>query len=134
MPLPSLVTVPFDPSRPIIVLDVHLQGTTRKLVSLALDTGATYAIIPWDVAESLGYRPERSRERIEIVTASGVERAPLITLESVRVAGLEARRVKALVHDLPPRSFVDGLLGLSFLRNFRFCLDFQRGLLELYSR
>jgi hypothetical protein len=24
-------------------------------------------------------------------------------------------------------------LGLSFLRNFRFCLDFQRGLLELYS-
>jgi clan AA aspartic protease (TIGR02281 family) len=126
MPLPSLVTVPFDPSRPIIVLDVHLQGTTRKLVSLALDTGAT--------AESLGYRPERSRERIEIVTASGVERAPLITLESVRVAGLEARRVKALVHDLPPRSFVDGLLGLSFLRNFRFCLDFQRGLLELYSR
>jgi predicted aspartyl protease len=130
MPLPSLVTVPFDPSRPIIVLDVHLQGTTRKLVSLALDTGATYA----GCGGSLGYRPERSRERIEIVTASGVERAPLITLESVRVAGLEARRVKALVHDLPPRSFVDGLLGLSFLRNFRFCLDFQRGLLELYSR
>ncbi len=104
MPLPSLVTVPFDPSRPIIVLDVQLQGTTRKVVPLALDTGATYVIIPWDVAESLGYRPERSRERIEMVTASGVERAPLITLQSVRVAGLEARRVKALVHDLPPRS------------------------------
>jgi len=116
------------------MLPVKLEGRIIETARMALDTGATYVVIPWDLAESLGYQPERSRERIEMVTASGVERAPLITLQSVRVAGLEARRVKALVHDLPPRSFVDGLLGLSFLRNFRFCLDFQRGLLELYSR
>ena len=126
--------VSFDATAPVIMLPVKLEGRIIETARMALDTGATYVVIPWDLAESLGYQPERSRERIEMVTASGVERAPLITLQSVRVAGLEARRVKALVHDLPPRSFVDGLLGLSFLRNFRFCLDFQRGLLELYSR
>ena len=126
--------VSFDPTAPVIVLSVKLEGRIIETARMALDTGATYVMIPWDLAESLGYHPERSRERIEMVTASGVERAPLITLKSVRVAGLQARHVTALVHDLPPRSFVDGLLGLSFLRNFRFCLDFARGLLEFYPR
>lgn len=126
--------VSFDPTAPVIVLSVKLEGRISETARMAVDTGATYVMIPWDLAESLGYQPERSRERIEMVTASGVERAPLITLKSVRLAGLEAKGVKALVHDLPPRSFVDGLLGLSFLKNFKFCLDFKRGLLELYSR
>ncbi|MFN4217815.1 MAG: TIGR02281 family clan AA aspartic protease [Candidatus Bipolaricaulia bacterium] len=126
--------VSFDPTAPVIILSVKIKGRIVETARMALDTGATYVMIPWDLAESLGYQPGRSRERIEMVTASGVERAPLITLQSVRLAGLEAQRVKALVHDLPPRSFVDGLLGLSFLRNFKFCLDFERGLLELFQR
>jgi predicted aspartyl protease len=66
-----------------------------------------------------------------MVTASGVERAPLITLESVSLGGEEVKEVQALVHDLPPRSYVDGLLGLSFLRNFRVSLNFKEGILEL---
>jgi len=98
---------------------------------MALDTGATYTIAPWDIAAALGYEPERSKERVDMVTASGVERAPLITLESVSLGGEEIEKVQALVHDLPPRSYVDGLLGLSFLRNFRLSLDFERGILKL---
>lgn len=98
---------------------------------MALDTGATYAMIPWDIAGALGYEPETSKERVDMVTASGVERAPLITLESVSLGGEEVKKVQALVHDLPPRSYVDGLLGLSFLRNFRLSLDFKEGILEL---
>lgn len=43
---PSAVTVPFDPSKSIIAVHVQLQGRTRKTVSLALDTGATYVMIP----------------------------------------------------------------------------------------
>lgn len=96
--------VSFDPAAPVIVLPVKLEGRIIETAHMAVDTGATYVMIPF------------------------------ITLKSVRLADLEAKSVKALVHDLPPRSFVDGLLGLSFLRNFRFCLDFKRGLLELYSR
>jgi len=62
-----------------------------------------------------------------------VERAPLITLESVTLADEQVKNVQALVHDLPPRSYVDGLLGLSFLRNFKVSLDFKEGILELVS-
>ena len=88
-------------------------------------------IIPWKIAEALGYRPEAARRRVEIITVSGVEQAPLITLNAVSVLGEQARNVEVIVHDLPPRSFVDGLLGLSFLKHFRLTLSLQEEFIEL---
>ncbi len=90
---------------------------------MALDTGATYTMIPWEIAGALGYEPEKAKERVDMVTASGVERAPLVTLKSLSLGGEEAEKVQAPVHDLPPRSYLDGLLGLSFLRHFRINLE-----------
>ena len=121
----------FDPNQPVIALYVEIEGTIITRPKFALDTGATYLMIPWEMAEVLGYQPELSKERINMITASGVEKVPLITLNSVSVLGKKAKNVKAVVHDLPPRSYVDGLLGLSFLKNFRVCLDFPEGILEI---
>ncbi len=98
---------------------------------MALDTGATYTMIPWDIAEVLGYDPGASKDRVPLITASGVERAPLITLKSISVLGKDADNVQTVVHNLPEKSYVDGLLGLSFLRRFRVCLDFQNGVMEI---
>ena len=126
-----MAKVKFDPEAPVIVIYVTIKGRVKETARMALDTGATYIMIPWDIAGALGYEPERSKERVDMVTASGVERALLITLESVSLGGEEVKRVQALVHDLPPRSYVDGLLGLSFLRNFGLSLDFKEGTLEL---
>lgn len=88
-------------------------------------------MIPWQIANALGYTPEVSKFRVDIVTASGVERVPVIKLDSVTVLKEEARDVEAVVHELPPRGNVDGLLGLSFLRNFKLTLDMRKGFLEL---
>jgi len=126
-----MAVIRFDPEAPVIVVYVTIKGQVVETARMTLDTGATYTMIPWDIAGVLGYEPERSRERVDMVTASGVERAPLITLESVSLGGEEVERVQALIHDLPPRSYIDGLLGLSFLRNFRLNLDFKEGILEL---
>ena len=49
----------------------------------------------------------------------------MVTVQSVSVLGKRANDVKAVVHDLPQRSYVDGLLGLSFLKNFRLAIDFR---------
>ncbi|MGA1796657.1 MAG: TIGR02281 family clan AA aspartic protease [bacterium] len=121
----------FDAKLPIITLYAKLEGKITVKPKLALDTGATYVMIPWEIAEVLGLEPELSGERVDIVTASGVEKVPLVTLKSVTVLGKEAKMVKAAIHDLPPRSYVDGLLGLSFLRNFKVSLDFRQGILEI---
>lgn len=116
----------------VIPLKVRVEGKREvKKVDMALDTGATYVMIPWEIAEVLGYEPELSKERINMITASGVEKAPLITLKAVDVLGKRAENIRAIIHDLPQESYVDGLLGLSFLKNFRVCLDFREGILKI---
>jgi len=116
----------------IIPVKVKVEGENEvKKINMALDTGATYVMLPWDIAEVLGYEPVLSKERINMITASGVEKVPLITLKAMDVLGKRAEDIKAIVHDLPQESYVDGLLGLSFLKNFRVCLDFREGVLEI---
>ncbi len=126
----------FDPSAPAIVVFVVLQGRSpgqRRRLRLALDIGATYTLIPWEIARALGYHPERSRRRVQLLTADGVLYVPLITVAQVRALGQTVSGLEVLVHDLPPAGRVDGLLGLNFLRHFTLTLDFPRGRLTLES-
>lgn len=122
----------FDKEQNVIVVYVEIK-VKDKIVrpKMALDTGATYTMIPWDIAEALGLQPEISRERTEMITASGIEKVPIVSLDKVNVAGKEIENIKAIVHDLPAKSYVDGLLGLSFLRNFNINLNFKEGFLEI---
>ena len=98
---------------------------------MALDTGATYTMIPWDIAEAVGYEPAYSKRKVTIITASGVEKAPLIVVDKISALGKEAKDVECVVHDLPEASRIDGLLGLSFLKRFKICIDFRNGILEI---
>jgi clan AA aspartic protease (TIGR02281 family) len=123
--------IPIEKDTSIIILEVDLFGKISNYrVNMALDTGATFTMIPWDIAEHLGYDPAAMRERVFITTASTIERAPLITLERMKVFDVEVENIKAVVHDLPPKSRVDGLLGLSFLKHFDINLHFKKGFLE----
>ncbi|MCH8067935.1 MAG: retroviral-like aspartic protease family protein [Candidatus Marinimicrobia bacterium] len=127
-----MAKVRFGRDANIILVDVFIKNLNRqKIVRMALDTGATYTMIPWEVADSLGLQPELTREKIETVTASGVEMVPIVDLPVVAVGSSEARNIRAIIHDLPTRSFVDGLLGLSFLRHFNLNVDFEEGFFEL---
>lgn len=103
----------------------------RKRISSALGTGATFTIVPWEIADVLGYEPYRCKEKTGIITANGTEFAPVIMLKSLSCLGMRVEKVKAIVHDLPSESYVDGLLGLNFLRNFRICLYFRKGILSI---
>lgn len=126
-----MVEYRFDPESPVIVMYARLSNSETRRITLALDTGATYTMVPWEIAEALGYEPALSKERMVITTASGIERAPLITIDSIGVLGKEARNVECIVHDLPVASRVDGLLGLSFLKKFKICMDFREGVMEI---
>jgi len=98
---------------------------------MAVDTGATYTMIPWEIAEALGYRPDASSQRITLVTASGVERVPLIKVDTMRILGKEIKNTETVCHDLPARSYVDGSLGLKSLRELKAKIDFDKGILEI---
>lgn len=115
----------------LLVLPIFIRGETNKKLDMVLDTGATFTLISWDSAKLLGLSPEVSRERLEIVTASGKEIVPKIYLKEVRLLDKIARNVETVVHDLPKNSYAQGLLGLSFLNNFELTINFRTGKLAI---
>ena len=123
----------FDLRLNVIILRARVEGRGKRYAYLrmVLDTGASMTVIPWNVAETLGYDPAHSRRRVQFMTGSGTEAAPCLTVNAMEVLGVRVSRVPVLCHDLPQRSLVDGLLGLSFLRHCRLSVDFQRGALRL---
>jgi len=98
---------------------------------MVLDTGATYSMMPWFIAEELGYDPASTKKRIAIQTANGQIHVPMITIDSVRVIGKTVEHCDMLVHNLPESSRVDGLIGLNFLKQFKLTIDFKEGILTL---
>ena len=126
----------FDASANIILVNVELTNfdeSETTLLPVVLDTGATFTIIPWDIAVDLGYDPASSERRQRIFTGSGVEFCPVVTLKKMTSLGMAVQDIDVLCHDLPEGSCVDGLLGLNFLRMFDFEIKYSQGTIQLIS-
>ena len=63
-----------------------------------------------------------------------MEGAPILTVPAMELLGVRVANVSVLCHDLPQRSLVDGLLGLSFLKHCSLSIDVPRGMLEFTTR
>jgi predicted aspartyl protease len=127
--------VVYDPSASSIVLDLLLEaadGRSSLLIPVVLDTGASLTIIATDIMARLGYDPANPvLDRQRIVTGSGIEYAPCVTVRSATAMGQKVANLDVLCHDLPPESGVDGLLGLSFLKHFKLTIRFRKGIIDL---
>ncbi len=120
-----------DPEAPVVVVPGELRGdTATRFVDMVLDTGATYIVVLWHLAQALGYDPAGSDRSVNLTTASSVETAPLINLRIVRAFGREVGNGDAVCLNLPTGSRAEGLLGLSFLRHLDIDLYFRSGTLE----
>jgi aspartyl protease family protein len=114
----------------LIILDVLLKAKRRITVRMVIDTGATYTLIPWKIIQALGIDPRKVKERIFIVTASTTEKVLVVKVPSLFVLGKEIKNVRAVIHDLPPASRVDGLLGLNVLYALGLKIDFSKKIIE----
>ena len=109
---------------------VTLRGKVRSIETLGIvDTGATWMLIPPDMAEDLGYDLSEAA-RLPVVTVGGVIEAPKISLEEVGVGSCSVSQAEAFCHDIPGGG-VAVLIGLSFLQHFRVSLDFRADWLAL---
>lgn len=120
----------FDPRSSSVILDVQLEGKIILHARLILDTGASFVVLPWRISQELGLKIN-SKRVISTTTASKVETVPITTIPEVTTLAKSAFNVSCLVEDLPAEAGVDGLLGLSYLRNFHLSLDFKNGILQL---
>jgi len=107
---------------------VNGQGETLFLV----DTGATYCVLTKATADRLGLASSPVSTIVKIRTASGTIEAPLITVDLIQVGGAEARSVDTVIHDVPEfPPVVGGILGLSFLNQFKVEIDPEEGVMLL---
>ena len=117
----------------IVYAELKNKGKDTIILKMALDTGASYTIIPWDVAEKLGCDPAVSKNRIKIMTGSGYEDTPKVKVASISSLGKQINDIEVLVHNLPQGSYIDGLLGLNFFKNSKLSIDFKESIIEVIN-
>lgn len=109
----------FDPNGDLILVDSKVWGRQQfSKLTLAVDTASTATVVIPRVIDDIGYSP---RDGIAITTVrSAVGKEQGYTLKVARFAalGFDFRDFEVHVFDLATGYGIDGLIGLSFLRNF----------------
>ena len=112
-----------------VVLNDHLSA--RMLV----DTGATTVKINVNLLKQLNQDLPANPRTGKAMTAAGVVEAKEVFLEKIDLGGAVKHNVQASFtdesHDNPN---YDGLLGLSFLSDFRMTIDYEKNLIYLRLR
>jgi len=109
----------------IIINNVNINDSAKA--KFIFDTGASYTTISNALARSLGISTANA-PKIKIMTGSGYIDAPKIMIKKIEINGLAAYNVETLVADLPMHTSgtagdLAGLLGLSFMKDFKVTVD-----------
>jgi clan AA aspartic protease (TIGR02281 family) len=117
------LVLPMRPGSQLIEARAVLDGRVEH--DFVIDTGATHTTVSHQFAASLGYDLERA-ERVELRTAGGSITGRKITVRVLDLQGYSVQNLEVVV--LPPTvPLPNGLLGLNFLRYFRYQVDAGRG-------
>ena len=121
------VEVPLAPSGNNYLVDVLFNDSVEA--KLILDTGASLVDISTEVARKLGYFPGSISVKRTFNTANGAVQHPIVAMPTVKVGNARSVLVDASIND----SFegIDGLLGMSFLGDYKFEIDRSNNLLVL---
>lgn len=103
---------------------VEVNFNNRVKALLMVDTGASLVTISEKIAKKLGYRTSAQSAQIPFTTAGGTVWMPMIALNSVSVGDAQVDLVEASVND--HMGDMDGLLGMSFLGDYRVEMDTAR--------
>ena len=119
------IEVPFTRMGPLMRVDATVNDYVT--VPFLIDTGASGVSIPHSYAAKLGLRVRPDTPHVRVTTANGVVARPLITLQSIEIAGARVENLSATLD--PGLDF--GLLGGSFFNNYVYRVDAARGVITL---
>lgn len=110
----------FDRTRDLIIVRGLVWGGTGPPapLRLAVDTAAAETIIVPEILDELGYSPRQGEAITVLRSAVGREEGYLIRVTRFACLGFHTPDFRVHAHDLPEEFGLDGLLGLSFLRQF----------------
>ena len=106
---------------------VEASSGNNENLQLLIDTGASMTILSPDVLQQgLDYQ-DTGHTRV-FATANGTVRAPIYILQSLTVGEWQVEQIEVGVLELKG---MDGLLGMNFLKHFRFFIDQHAYMLRL---
>lgn len=121
-----------DRTRGLLVVRGQIWGPRRdRLLSLAIDTGATDTVVTPELIDHLGYSP-RDGERITTArTAIGKEHGYSLRVQRFFALGFTVPDYRIEVFDLATGDDIDGLIGLSFLDAFNYEIRSREGVIRV---
>ena len=125
-------SVPIEKYGQVVIIAATLNGKTPA--KFVVDTGASHTMISNAMAKELNINISQNQRTIPFQTANGVIQAPLTSIESITVGGMEIKNLTAAIHDAIPDPNVSGLLGLNFLTHFKMDIDPQKAVLHLEKK
>ena len=111
----------------VIIINATIQEKYK--LRLALDTAATHSTIDSNVLYFTGYELKNSKGEFEVETANGViyvERYDILDFECL---GIKKNIFEVQVYDFLSHGIIsdyDGVIGLDFLKDNKFCIDLQK--------
>jgi predicted aspartyl protease len=117
----------------LLSIKVFIEGPKgRAYPTLLIDTGSAYTIIAKEILESIGCSPAIPKRTQRIITGSGYEIVPVISVERLHFWGNFLENIELLAHTLPMGTYVDGLLGMDLLNKYDIEIKLKSG--EIWIR
>ncbi len=127
----STVAIPMTRIGNQFVVEALLNRSAR--VRLLLDTGASLTIIEPSALNAAGIRYLDTGRRGQFNTAGGKVQAPILVLNELSLGDQAVTQLEVAGIELSEAHHIDGLLGMNYLRHFRFFIDQNAGVLRLSS-
>jgi predicted aspartyl protease len=129
------MTYPFetDPISRLIYVDIRL-GDDHKF-RMMLDTGATTTTFDINPLYLADYPVGNTIETGMVETASGMMEVDIIRIKALSAFGYTVRDMKVQMYDFYKHGIIsdyDGLLGLDFFENTKFCIDMKNQTIEVF--
>jgi predicted aspartyl protease len=109
----------------LMAIKAYIKGPEAVAYpKMLIDTGAVVTIIAQEILESIGCSPASALKRKRIVTASGYEILPVVSVSELNCCGHLIKDYPVIAHTLPFGTYVNGLIGMDFLTQFE--IDIKR--------
>lgn len=119
---------PIPTEEDVIIVQASIESIFK--LRLALDTAATHTTIDSNVLFLLGYELKESKGEQELETSNGIILVKLYDIEQFECFGIAKTKFEVQVYDFLAHGITsdyDGVIGLNFLREHKFCVDINNG-------
>lgn len=117
----------------LILVNIEIDG--KYELKMVLDSGATNTTIDSNALYMIGYELKDNVGTVEIETANGIIDTEIFEINRFESLGLRKENFQIQVYDFLAHgifSDYNGLLGLDFLEETKFCVDMTGETIELF--